>query len=383
MLLNNYSFFLCLLVYVKVKCEIAIKGFYNQGLGTVYIKGGLGTPLQDIYFTVDINLDISYVYSLDLNYNSSNSMTFHITNNYIKYSPTIEGYVALEMLSFHPNHYLPKWKFIFSQISDNNTYTPFLSFGTGEESFINQLFTAGIIKKKTFCFNYSHIVIDKEIEQSQELVKLKLINNSKYYGYVHGFFFGKNLEKKEGKVIITPKDYNKVKISNIKILFSSTKENNHLPIKYFESFKKFYFGEFLWKECVELRCYTGVVIQCNKKMINNLPNVYLLLENNILLQLSYLDLFEETVPYAQKLIFRFVFEKELDDAVFGLSFLKAYNIIFDQGKKEIIFPKNSKIHIFVIATSYFYILFMIVIISGLSIFGIIIQLFCYINKTLN
>ena len=381
MYLNNNSFFLCLLIYIKVKCEIAIKGFYNQGLGTVYIKGGLGTPLQDIYFTVDINLDINYVYSLDSNYDSSNSITFKKNNNYIKYSPKIEGYEAYEMLSFHPDHYLTNWKFIFTQTSDNNTYTPFLGFGIGNESFINQLFIAGIIKQKTFCFNYSHIIIDKEIEQSQELTKLKIIDNSKYFGYVNEVFFGKYSEEKETRTIIVPKDYNKVEFSGVKFLFSSTKGNIHLPMKYFEIFKKLYFGEFLWKECVEFQYYKGLNIQCNKKMIKNLPNVYLILESNILLQFSYLDLFEETVPYAPKLTFRISFENELDDAVFGLSFLKAFNIIFDQGKKEIIFPKSNKIHTLVITNIYFFSLFIIMITNScLLLFGFIIQLFCYINK---
>ena len=152
-------------------------------------------------------------------------------------------------------------------------------------------------------------------------------------------------------------------------------------MKYFEIFKKLYFGEILWKECVEFQYYKGLIIQCNKKMIKNLPNVYLILESNILLQFSYLDLFEETVPYAPKLTFRISFENELDNAVFGLSFLKAFNIIFDQGKKEIIFPKSNKIHTLVITNFYFFSLFIIMITNScLLLFGFIIQLFCYINK---
>ena len=180
---------------------------------------------------------------------------------------------------------------------------------------------------------------------------------------------------------MVPKDYNKVEFSGVKFLFSSTKGNIHLPMKYFEIFKKLYFGEILWKECVEFQYYKGLIIQCNKKMIKNLPNVYLILESNILVQFSYLDLFEETVPYAPKLIFRILFENELDDAVFGLSFLKAFNIIFDQGKKEIIFPKSNKIHTLVITNFYFFSLFIIMITNScLLLFGFIIQLFCYINK---
>ena len=173
-------FFLFIINTHTILNEIVLDGYYNQVMGTIYIKGGLGTPYQELYFTIDIESNVNYVLENDTNYENLKSSTFRKTNEYVEYSKELYGYTSYDFFSLDRQHYLTQFKFLLNQYNAPDVYTPFLGFGMGDGSVIDQLFKAKIINKTIFGFAKRKIVLDREInERNYRIIKAKE-DNVKY-----------------------------------------------------------------------------------------------------------------------------------------------------------------------------------------------------------
>ena len=264
-------FFLFIINTHTILNEIVLDGYYNQVMGTIYIKGGLGTPYQELYFTIDIESNVNYVLENDTNYENLKSSTFRKTNEYVEYSKELYGYTSYDFFSLDRQHYLTQFKFLLNQYNAPDVYTPFLGLGMGDGSVIDQLFKAKIINKTIFGFAKRKIVLDREInERNYRIIKAKE-DNVKYIGVLSNIIFEDEVKIKEDKDknIIEIRTYKReIEFNDIDVVFSSTKGLIILPLKYLDIFINKYFGKKVFeKKCVMIKRYMGYFIKCDNKII--------------------------------------------------------------------------------------------------------------------
>ena len=328
--------------------EIVLDGYYNQVMGTIYIKGGLGTPYQELYFTIDIESNVNYVLENDTNYENLKSSTFRKTNEYVEYSKELYGYTSYDFFSLDRQHYLTQFKFLLNQYNAPDVYTPFLGLGMGDGSVIDQLFKAKIINKTIFGFAKRKIVLDREInERNYRIIKAKE-DNVKYIGVLSNIIFEDEVKIKEDKDknIIEIRTYKReIEFNDIDVVFSSTKGLIILPLKYLDIFINKYFGKKVFeKKCVMIKRYMGYFIQCDKKIIKYFPNVYLVFKDNVIVKLTYFDLYEEPAPYSPKYTFCIFFE-EIENVVIGIKYLNRLEIFFNEEEKYIAFGNEKSFNL--------------------------------------
>ena len=341
-------FFLFIINTHTILNEIVLDGYYNQVMGTIYIKGGLGTPYQELYFTIDIESNVNYVLENDTNYENLKSSTFRKTNEYVEYSKELYGYTSYDFFSLDRQHYLTQFKFLLNQYNAPDVYTPFLGLGMGDGSVIDQLFKAKIINKTIFGFAKRKIVLDREInERNYRIIKAKE-DNVKYIGVLSNIIFEDEVKIKEDKDknIIEIRTYKReIEFNDIDVVFSSTKGLIILPLKYLDIFINKYFGKKVFeKKCVMIKRYMGYFIQCDKKIIKYFPNVYLVFKDNVIVKLTYFDLYEEPAPYSPKYTFCIFFE-EIENVVIGIKYLNRLEIFFNEEKKYIAFGNEKSFNL--------------------------------------
>lgn len=378
-----FIFFLLIINTQTILNEIVIDGYYNQVMGTIYIKGGLGTPYQELFFTIDIESNVNFVLANDINYEKLKSSTFIKTNEYVEYSKKLYGYTSYDFFSLDTEHYLTKFKFLFNQYNAPDVYTPFLGLGMGDGSVIEQLYTAKIIKKKSFGFAQKKIVLDRDINvKDYRIIKAKE-DNVKYIGVLSNIIFEDELKIKEDKErnVIEIKDIRtykrKIEFNDIDVVFSSTKGLINLPVKYLDIFINKYFGKKVFdKKCVMIKRYMGYFIQCDKEIIKYFPNVYLVFKDNVIVKLTYLDLCEEPAPYSPKYTFCIFFD-EIDNAFIGIKYLNRLEIFFNEEEKYIAFGNEKSFNV-TITNRNFLIMFFSLINSLFMICAILLIIF--VNK---
>lgn len=341
-------FFLFIINTHTILNEIVLDGYYNQVMGTIYIKGGLGTPYQELYFTIDIESNVNYVLENDTNYENLKSSTFRKTNEYVEYSKELYGYTSYDFFSLDRQHYLTQFKFLLNQYNAPDVYTPFLGLGMGDGSVIDQLFKAKIINKTIFGFAKRKIVLDREInERNYRIIKAKE-DNVKYIGVLSNIIFEDEVKIKEDKDknIIEIRTYKReIEFNDIDVVFSSTKGLIILPLKYLDIFINKYFGKKVFeKKCVMIKRYMGYFIQCDKKIIKYFPNVYLVFKDNVIVKLTYFDLYEEPAPYSPKYTFCIFFE-EIENVVIGIKYLNRLEIFFNEEEKYIAFGNEKSFNL--------------------------------------
>lgn len=341
-------FFLFIINTHTILNEIVLDGYYNQVMGTIYIKGGLGTPYQELYFTIDIESNVNYVLENDTNYENLKSSTFRKTNEYVEYSKELYGYTSYDFFSLDRQHYLTQFKFLLNQYNAHDVYTPFLGLGMGDGSVIDQLFKAKIINKTIFGFAKRKIVLDREInERNYRIIKAKE-DNVKYIGVLSNIIFEDEVKIKEDKDknIIEIRTYKReIEFNDIDVVFSSTKGLIILPLKYLDIFINKYFGKKVFeKKCVMIKRYMGYFIQCDKKIIKYFPNVYLVFKDNVIVKLTYFDLYEEPAPYSPKYTFCIFFE-EIENVVIGIKYLNRLEIFFNEEEKYIAFGNEKSFNL--------------------------------------
>ena len=341
-------FFLFIINTHTILNEIVLDGYYNQVMGTIYIKGGLGTPYQELYFTIDIESNVNYVLENDTNYENLKSSTFRKTNEYVEYSKELYGYTSYDFFSLDRQHYLTQFKFLLNQYNAPDVYTPFLGLGMGDGSVIDQLFKAKIINKTIFGFAKRKIVLDREInERNYRIIKAKE-DNVKYIGALSNVIFEDDVKVKEDKDknIIEIRTYKREsEFNDIDVVFSSTKGLIILPLKYLDIFINKYFGKKVFeKKCVMIKRYMGYFIQCDKKIIKYFPNVYLVFKDNVIVKLTYFDLYEEPAPYSPKYTFCIFFE-EIENVVIGIKYLNRLEIFFNEEEKYIAFGNEKSFNL--------------------------------------
>ena len=341
-------FFLFIINTHTILNEIVLDGYYNQVMGTIYIKGGLGTPYQELYFTIDIESNVNYVLENDTNYENLKSSTFRKTNEYVDYSKELYGYTSYDFFSLDRQHYLTQFKFLLNQYNAPDVYTPFLGLGMGDGSVIDQLFKAKIINKTIFGFAKRKIVLDREInERNYRIIKAKE-DNVKYIGVLSNIIFEDEVKIKEDKDknIIEIRTYKReIEFNDIDVVFSSTKGLIILPLKYLDIFINKYFGKKVFeKKCVMIKRYMGYFIQCDKKIIKYFPNVYLVFKDNVIVKLTYFDLYEEPAPYSPKYTFCIFFE-EIENVVIGIKYLNRLEIFFNEEEKYIAFGNEKSFNL--------------------------------------
>ena len=341
-------FFLFIINTHTILNEIVLDGYYNQVMGTIYIKGGLGTPYQELYFTIDIQSNVNYVLENDTNYENLKSSTFRKTNEYVEYSKELYGYTSYDFFSLDRQHYLTQFKFLLNQYNAPDVYTPFLGLGMGDGSVIDQLFKAKIINKTIFGFAKRKIVLDREInERNYRIIKAKE-DNVKYIGVLSNIIFEDEVKIKEDKDknIIEIRTYKReIEFNDIDVVFSSTKGLIILPLKYLDIFINKYFGKKVFeKKCVMIKRYMGYFIQCDKKIIKYFPNVYLVFKDNVIVKLTYFDLYEEPAPYSPKYTFCIFFE-EIENVVIGIKYLNRLEIFFNEEEKYIAFGNEKSFNL--------------------------------------
>ena len=341
-------FFLFIINTHTILNEIVLDGYYNQVMGTIYIKGGLGTPYQELYFTIDIESNVNYVLENDTNYENLKSSTFRKTNEYVEYSKELYGYTSYDFFSLDRQHYLTQFKFLLNQYNAPDVYTPFLGLGMGDGSVIDQLFKAKIINKTIFGFAKRKIVLDREInERNYRIIKAKE-DNVKYIGVLSNIIFEDEVKIKEDKDknIIEIRTYKREsEFNDIDVVFSSTKGLIILPLKYLDIFINKYFGKKVFeKKCVMIKRYMGYFIQCDKKIIKYFPNVYLVFKDNVIVKLTYFDLYEEPAPYSPKYTFCIFFE-EIENVVIGIKYLNCLEIFFNEEEKYIAFGNEKSFNL--------------------------------------
>ena len=341
-------FFLFIINTHTILNEIVLDGYYNQVMGTIYIKGGLGTPYQELYFTIDIESNVNYVLENDTNYENLKSSTFRKTNEYVEYSKELYGYTSYDFFSLDRQHYLTQFKFLLNQYNAPDVYTPFLGLGMGDGSVIDQLFKAKIINKTIFGFAKRKIVLDREInERNYRIIKAKE-DNVKYIGVLSNIIFEDEVKIKEDKDknIIEIRTYKReIEFNDIDVVFSSTKGVIILPLKYLDIFINKYFGKKVFeKQCVMIKRYMGYFIQCDKKIIKYFPNVYLVFKDNVIVKLTYFDLYEEPAPYSPKYTFCIFFE-EIENVVIGIKYLNRLEIFFNEEEKYIAFGNEKSFNL--------------------------------------
>ena len=341
-------FFLFIINTHTILNEIVLDGYYNQVMGTIYIKGGLGTPYQELYFTIDIESNVNYVLENDTNYENLKSSTFRKTNEYVEYSKELYGYTSYDFFSLDRQHYLTHFKFLLNQYNAPDVYTPFLGLGMGDGSVIDQLFKAKIINKTIFGFAKRKIVLDREInERNYRIIKAKE-DNVKYIGVLSNIIFEDEVKIKEDKDknIIEIRTYKReIEFNDIDVVFSSTKGLIILPLKYLDIFINKYFGKKVFeKKCVMIKRYMGYFIQCDKKIIKYFPNVYLVFKDNVIVKLTYFDLYEEPAPYSPKYTFCIFFE-EIENVVIGIKYLNRLEIFFNEEEKYIAFGNEKSFNL--------------------------------------
>ena len=93
-----------------------------------------------------------------------------------------------------------------------------------------------------------------------------------------------------------------------------------------------------------IKRYMGYFIQCDKKIIKYFPNVYLVFKDNVIVKLTYFDLYEEPAPYSPKYTFCIFFE-EIENVVIGIKYLNRLEIFFNEEEKYIAFGNEKSFNL--------------------------------------
>ena len=326
------------MVYITVVISIISFSFIvSEGIilnikdeySTFVLEGIIGSRASHQKISFDITKPISFVYNNE-HYSPNMSKTYRLVEEIANV-----GIKSIDVLRI-TNFKIKNFTFIYR---DNNTslsiFKPYLGLGRGNESFIEELYTEKLISNRNFGFFtfednktvYYKIFFGKVFKHKQISFCHMKDNNYKY------------------SCMLSAIKANSSEISFHKLASFETKNKYIIfPITYMEEFKEKYLTRFYYdNNCLTIDDYTRFLIYCNNDTISSLPNLTFSFDEDVNIEISPYDLFEEVSAniskYKMKIEFGTYNQTEIS---FGSWFVMKHKMTFDNDNNIIIFDEHEK-----------------------------------------
>lgn len=327
---------------VIINCFLCDEIIFNKILlnnaHQTYVKGIIGTGSISQLIRIDIQKSFSFVFSNKIY--SYNKSSIYSTNGIIRnYSKDLNGIESQDILEISN---MKMTNFIFIYQTEVKLFqsekTPFLGFGKGEQSLINQLYNNNLINYKNFGF-FSEENNSKNLKM---FIGRKLNDNPKYKcKMLKDISEGYSCILSSIGPLSNTADL-KIKI-NKNVIFDTLTSSILFPYKYLSEFQKSYFTDkFFDENCKIIDDYFWYYIYCKKDKIKELPDL-LLIFGDIYVLIPPIKLFGEIHEELKMKSFKIEFYamSHFKEIYFGGWFVEQNLLTFDLDNENIIFQGHN------------------------------------------